>query len=298
MRKVQIITDTCCDLTPELLERYGIDYARMNTVYEGKESPAELSWTASEVHQFYENIRNGGRYTTTQVPVEEYDRVFRKYLEQDCDIVYIACSTKQSGSVNTAKVLAKKLEEEFKGAKILCMDSNRSAFGEGILAMEAAKLASAGKDAETVYSEIWKIRNTSLEFCAVHTLEYLRRAGRVKASAAFFGNLFGVKPIIIADAEGNQAAYKKVKGREASITELVNLLKEKIRKPEEQTVYLAHADCKQEEVSALKERIQKEIPCKDVYICSIGPIIGATTGPDAIAVFALGEEVTFVGGEK
>ena len=298
MRKVQIITDTCCDLTPELLERYGIDYARMNTVYEGKESPAELSWTASEVHQFYENIRNGGRYTTTQVPVEEYDRIFRKYLEQDFDIVYIACSTKQSGSVNTAKVLAKKLEEEFKGAKILCMDSNRSAFGEGILAMEAAKLASAGKDAETVYSEIWKIRNTSLEFCAVHTLEYLRRAGRVKGSAAFFGNLFGVKPIIIADAEGNQAAYKKVKGREASITELVNLLKEKIRKPEEQTVYLAHADCKQEEVSALKERIQKEIPCKDVYICSIGPIIGATTGPDAIAVFALGEEVTFVGGEK
>ena len=113
MRKVQIITDTCCDLTPELMEQYGIDYARMNTVYEGKESPAELSWTPTEVHEFYENIRKGGRYTTTQVPVEEYDRIFRKYLEQGSDIVYIACSTKQSGSVNTAKVLAKKLEAEY-----------------------------------------------------------------------------------------------------------------------------------------------------------------------------------------
>ena len=298
MRKVQIITDTCCDLTPELMEQYGIDYARMNTVYEGKESPAELSWTPTEVHEFYENIRKGGRYTTTQVPVEEYDRIFRKYLEQGSDIVYIACSTKQSGSVNTAKVLAKKLEAEYEGAKILCMDSMRSAIGEGLLAIEAAKLSAAGQGAEEIYSAIEKIRNTALEFCAVHTLEYLHRAGRVKGSAAFFGNLFGVKPIIIADAEGNQAAYKKVKGRDASITEIVNLLKEKIRKPEEQTVFLAHADCKPEEVSALKERIQKEIPCKDIYVCYIGPIIGASVGPDAISVFALGEEVTFVGGEK
>ena len=298
MRKVQIISDTCCDLTPELMERYGIDYARMNTVFEGKESPAELSWTASDIHQFYETIRKGGRYTTTQVPVEEYDRVFRKYLEQERDIVYIACSIKQSGSVNTAKVLAKKLEEEYKGAKIICMDSMRSAIGEGLLAIEAAKLAAAGKDADTVAEEIGKIRNTALEFCAVHTLEYLHRAGRVKGSAAFFGNLFGVKPIIIADAEGNQAAFKKVKGRENSIAEIVNLLKEKIRKPEEQTVFLAHADCDPGEVSTLKNRIKQEIPCKDIYVCSIGPIIGASVGPDAIAVFAFGEEVTFVGGEK
>ncbi|MBQ9870468.1 MAG: DegV family protein [Eubacterium sp.] len=297
MGKVQIITDTCSDLTPELMERYGIDYARMNTVFEGKESPAELSWTKDEIHKFYETIRQGGRFTTTQVPVEEYDRVFRKYLDQGCDIVYVACSTKQSGSVNTAKILAKKLEAEYEGAKIICIDSMRSAFGEGLLAMEASRLAASGKTAEEVASTIEGMRTNALQFCAVHTLEYLHRAGRVKGSAAFFGNLFGVKPILIADAEGNQAAYKKVKGRDASITEIVKLLKESITNPEEQTVYLGHADCKQEEVDTLKERIEKEIPCKDVYVCSIGPIIGASVGPDAISVFAFGKAVTFVGGE-
>ena len=77
----------------------------------------------------------------------------------------------------------------------------------------------------------------------------------------------------------------------------MKLLKESIINPEEQTVYLAHADCKQEEVATLKERIKKEIPCKDIYVCSIGPIIGASVGPDAISVFAFGEAVTFVGGE-
>ena len=45
MREVKIITDSCSDLTTELMERYSIDYALMNTVLEGKTSPASLSWT-------------------------------------------------------------------------------------------------------------------------------------------------------------------------------------------------------------------------------------------------------------
>ena len=59
-------------------------------------------------------MRGGDRVTTTQVPVEEFNRIFRKYLDAGCDIVYIGCSLKQSGSVNTASVLAKKLAEEYR----------------------------------------------------------------------------------------------------------------------------------------------------------------------------------------
>ena len=117
MRKVQIITDSCSDLTPAIMEQYGIDYAKMNTVFKGKTAPADLSWTAQDVHKFYDTMRNGDRITTTQVPVEEFNRVFRKYLDQGCDIVYIGCSIKQSGSVNTAQVLSKKLMQEYEGAE-------------------------------------------------------------------------------------------------------------------------------------------------------------------------------------
>ena len=92
MRKVKIITDSCSDLTPELMQKYDIDYARMTTVYEGKSAVADLAWTSEDVHKFYDIMRNGGRITTTQVPVEEFNRVFKKYLDQDCDIVYIGCS--------------------------------------------------------------------------------------------------------------------------------------------------------------------------------------------------------------
>ena len=298
MRKVQIITDSCCDLTQELMERYSIDYAQMNTVYEGKTAPADLSWTAQDVHKFYDIMRNGGRITTTQVPVEEFNRVFRKYLDQGCDIVYIGCSLKQSGSVNTASVLAKKLMKEYPGSTIHCINSLRASMGEGRLAIEAAKFAENGTTADEVAEYIISKLNYVHEFCTVHTLDYMKRAGRVKASTAFFGNLLGVKPIIVADAEGEQAAYKKVKGRSASLSEIVSLLKEHIRDAENQTVYLAHADCSQDEVEEIKEMIRREIPCKEIYVGYIGPIIGASIGPDAVAVFAFGDEQTFRIGEK
>lgn len=298
MRKVQIITDSCSDLTPELMKNYHIDYARMNTVYKGKTAPASLSWTSGDVHLFYDTMREGGRFTTTQVPVEEFNRVFRSYLDQGCDIVYIACSVKQSGSVNTARVLSKKLMEEYKGSTIHCINSMRSCIGEGMLAIEAAKYAQTGKTADEVAKYIKEKRLLVNEFATVHTLDYMKRAGRIKASTAFFGNLFGVKPIIVADADGEQAAFKKVKGRAASLNEIVALLKERIRDAENQTVYLEHADCQPTEVEMLKSLILREIPCRDVYVSYIGPIIGATVGPDTMAVLAFGDEVTFRAAEE
>lgn len=107
----------------------------------------------------------------------------------------------------------------------------------------------------------------------------------------------GVKPIILADADGEQAAYKKVKSRQSSLREIVALLKESVIAPQEQTLYLAHADCAAEEVAALQQLLRQEIPCRDVYVGYIGPIIGASIGPDAFAVFGMGREVTFrIGG--
>lgn len=298
MKKVKIITDSCSDLTPELMQNYGIDYAPMNTVLDGKTSPALLSWTKSDVHEFYGIMRGGRRITTTQVPTEEFEKIFTKYVSEGYDIIYIACSSKQSGSVNTAHVIAEKITGEKGDAKIICIDSLNASIGEGMLAIEAAKLASAGLSADEIAEKVKVLRKRVNEYCTVHSLDALRRAGRVKGSAAFFGNLMGVKPIIIADKNGEQAAYKKVKGRQNSLTEIVSLLKNTIENSEEQTIYLAHTDCSEDEVKKLVSLIKEEIPCKEIYTCYIGPIIGASIGPDAFAIFGFGKEVTFAVGEN
>ena len=295
MRPVKIITDSCSDLTPELMEKYDIDYCKMNTVYEGVTTPADLAWTAEDVHKFYGIIRDGNRITTTQVPVEEFNRVFPAYAEKGYDIVYIACSSKQSGSVGTGYVVAKQYMEEHPEVKIRCVDALNACMGEGLLTIQAAEYVKANPEAgcDQVADYTESIRKNVNQFCTVHSLDALKRAGRVKASAAFFGNLMGVKPILIADADGAQTAFKKVKGRQASIKEIVSLMKEAITEPENQTLYMVHSDCSEEEVESIKAEIKAQIPVKDIYVAYIGPIIGASIGADAIALYAMGKEVTF-----
>ncbi len=298
MRKVKIITDSCSDLSCELLERYDIDFAEMSTVEDGVESPALLTWTPEEAHRLYETIRGGKRITTAQVSVEEFNRIFTKYLDEGYDIVYIGCSSKQSGSVNTGFVTAQKLITKYQDAKVYCIDSLNASLGEGMLAVEAAKKAKEGKDADEIYSHILSIRKNVNQFVTVHTLDHLKKAGRVSASSAFFGNLMGVKPILVSDANGTQTAIKKVKGRQTSLKEIVSLLKEATADSGREEIYIAHADCPKEEVDALVDLIKAEINPGEILISYIGPIIGASIGPDAVGIWGFGKTVTHTAEEK
>ncbi len=298
MRKVKIITDSCADLGADILQSHNIDYARMSIVEDGKESPALLTWSNEDAHRLYDTIRGGKRITTAQVSVEEFNTVFTKYLEQDFDIVYIGCSSKQSGSVNTGHVTAQKLLSKYPGASIYCIDSLNASMGEGMLAVEAAKLAENGMDADTINKHILGIRKNVNQYVTVHTLDHLKNAGRVSASSAFFGNLMGVKPVLVSDVNGVQTALKKVKGRQTSFEEIVKCLKESITEPENQTIYIAHADCNTTELDTLVSLVKESIPCKDVYVGLIGPIIGASIGPDAVGIWGFGKTVTYKAEEK
>ncbi len=297
MRNIKIITDSCSDLSAELLAKYDIDYAKMATVLDGVESPALLEWTKDDVHAFYDTMRAGKRITTTQVPVDEFNRIFTEYLDKGCDIVYIGCSSTLSGSINTGRLTAKKLLDNYPDAKISCIDSLNACYGEGILAIKAAEMAADGKGVDDITQEINAMRKNVNQFATVHTLDYLKRAGRVSASSAFFGNLMGVKPILISDTRGMNVAIKKSRGRAKSFDDITALLKEAVIKPEEQTIYLAHADCSEDDLNKLYEKIKAEIPCRDIHIGYIGPIIGATVGPECIGVWCCGQEVTFTGEE-
>lgn len=297
MKKIKIITDSCSDLSPELLEKYNLDYALMNTVYEEKTTPASLYWEHYSPQEFYSLMREGKRITTTQVPVEEFRHIYGEYIEKGYDIIYIGCSNKLSGSINTGALVAKKMMEENNDCKIVCIDSLNASVGIGMLAIYASELAEQGLDIETIEKMVCEKRNTVRQYVTVHSLDALKRAGRVSGSSAFFGNLLGVKPILICDANGKNVAYKKVKGRAASLKELVNMLAETIVDAENQTIYVINSDCDKLELEQFKYLLQNSIKCKEICTLTLGPIIGASIGPDAIGVFAYGQEVTYVDGE-
>lgn len=294
MRPVKILTDSCSDLIKELRDKYEIDYARMQTVYEGKEQWASLDYEEYTPKELYDIMRAGNRILTTQVPPTEFERIFTEYLDAGYDIVYIGCSLKQSSSVNTGTKVAENLLRKYPGANIFCIDSLNACGGEGMLAVRAAQYRDSGLPADEIAEKIKADRKKINQYATVHNLNFLKKAGRVKASAAFFGNLLGVKPILTADINGDQVPIKKSKGRQNSLRDIVSLLKEAEPDPQE-WIYLIHADCSPEEVEQLRSMIEREIPCKQIYIGYMGPIIGASCGPETIGIWGFGKEVVFEG---
>ena len=295
MTEFVIFGDSTCDLNKELREQYGIEYVSMNYVVDDQEYGASLDWESHPVHDFYNLMRDGKRVFTTQVPKQNYVDAFTAALEAGKDIVYISCSSALSGSIGTAQVVAQELAEKYPDASIQCIDSLISSLGQGHLLIEASKCRDAGKSATETAEYIKSIRLQMNQCGTVDSMEYLRRAGRIKASKAFFGNLFGIKPLIISDIKGQNYAYKKVKGMSNALTAIAQHIVEAADGVYE-TLYISHAD--NEEVAvALKDEILALAPFKNVIFGYVGPIVGASVGPGTLIAFSFGKEVTIEGNE-
>lgn len=295
MRDFVILADSTSDLTLELRQQHGIEYVPMQYVVDGVEYKASLDWESHSAREFYDLMRKGTRVFTTQVPKETFCDACRKILSEGKDIVYIACSSALSASVNMAKLAAEELAQEYPDAGIFCVDSLISSLGQGYLAMEASRKRSEGLSAEETAAYIESIKLQINQCGTVGSLEYLRRAGRVKASKAFFGNLFGVKPLIISDRKGQNYAYKKAKGavnaRNAIAEHIIEAANGQYGE-----LLLTHADCL-EDVQLLRDEILKRAPFQKVTINTIGPIVGASVGPGTVIAFCHGTEVMIEGCE-
>lgn len=286
---IRIFTDTNADLCKEIREKHGIEYFKMCTVRDGVVTPADMDWEHCSEKDFYGVLRAGKRITTTQVPAEEFRRGFSACLEQGDAAIYIGCALPLSGSVNTAAVVARELLADRPDGKIYCVDSKNCCNGEGMLAVLAAAMRNEGKSAEEIVAAVEERRDHVNQYVTVGSLDMLKRSGRVKGAAAFFGNLLGVKPIIISDANGQNVPIVKVKGRNASLDKLVELVKESVVDAAAQTVYIQHADCT-EAAEYLKGKLLA-LGFADACIGTIGPVVGACIGPDAVGVWCFGKKI-------
>lgn len=295
MRDFVIIADSTCDLSRQMREDYGIEYVKMNYVIDGVEYEASLDWESHTARDYYDLMRGGVRVFTTQVHRDTYHKAFSAAVEAGKDVIYIACSSALSASVNVAKLVAQDLMKEHPEAEIYCIDSLISSLGQGFLTMEASRKRKEGLSAADTAAFLESIKLSVNQCGTVASLEYLRRSGRVKASKAFFGNLFGVKPIIISDRKGQNYAYKKAKGIVNARVAIAEHIADAANGTYD-TLFLSHADCL-EDIELLKEEILKVAPFKNVIVSTIGPIVGASVGPGTVIAFCYGKEVLIEGNE-
>lgn len=295
MRDFIVLTDSTSDLTLEMRQAFDIEYVPMQYIIDGVEYKASLDWESHDPKEYYDLMRNGCRVFTTQILRDTYYNAFKDAIDAGKDVVYIACSSALSASINVARLVAQELSEAYPDAGIYCIDSLISSLGQGYMAMEASRKRSAGLGAADTAAYIEGMKLCVNQCGTVASLEYLRRAGRVKASKAFFGNLFGVKPIIISDRKGQNYAYKKAKGAVNARIAIAEHICEAANGVYEE-LFLTHADCL-EEIELLKTEILKLAPFKKVTVSTIGPIVGASVGPGTVIAFCHGTEVTIEGNE-
>ena len=297
MAKFKIFTDSCSDMSTTMRKKYDVEYCHMGIVVDGVEKRADLDWVDYSPEQFYGWLKEGRHVKTTQVSVTEFLDCFRPALKEGYDVLYIGCSSKLSGSVNTCEVLVKaQLLEEFPDRKIIVVDSLLASGVEAMLTIKASLLRGEGKTLEEVAGWCEENKKYFNQFATVDTLTYLKAAGRIKGAKAFFGNIMGVKPIFISDAEGNNSVIKKVKGTKNSLEELIQGVKDTIEKEKWDEVFIGQGMA-QDRAELIKKRLEEELNIK-ATIFWIGPIVGTTCGPGVIATFCFGREVTFVeGGE-
>ena len=297
MGKFQIFTDTASDMWPELRKEYGIDYFRMGLVINGKEIKADLDFENYSYEQLYDWVRDGNNVIKTSlVTAEEFNEKCEKYLSQGIDILYIACTSALSGTLNFFKLCAKELQEKYPERKIIAMDSTRAGMTLGLMVVDAAKLQKEGKSIEEVHEYLEKEKQHYRLCGTLDSLTYLKRAGRVSGAAAFFANMFGIKPVIVGDTKGNNYVIGKVKGLRTAYERLFDIVKDTVEGQEHPTIYIGQGMA-QEGVDYFTKRFKEELNA-EVISYYIGPIIGICCGPGIIHLVCKGKEMTLTAPEE
>lgn len=291
MGSFDVIIDSVSDMPLELRQEYSIDYFA-NEYYTGdKRYTASLDWDQMSAHDFYESMRGGVRYKTTPVPEKTMTEKLRHHLSADRDVIYIACSSALSSSIKTAYEVRDKLRSEYPDRKVICIDSLICGMAQSLIAIECAKMSNQGKSVEECGEWVEDNKFFYNQCNTFETLSYLKEAGKITASSAFFGNLFAVKPIIISDTKGQNLAVSKVKGRKSSFAEIADRVSKFIVSPEKQTIWIGHADCFFD-ADELEMELKKKIPSANIKKYVVGSIIGASAGPGTLVVNYFGRSKT------
>lgn len=286
-----IITDACSDLTPEMIEELNITVIPMEFSIDGQTYVHYPDWRNISVKDFYTLMRAKKIAKTFQVTPETYLEYYnQEYQKGNKDMLVVAFSSALSGTCNNAVLAMNQFKEEHSDANIYVFDSLSACGGQGLLVSYVAN--NRNKLNMSMEENIEWLKANTLHLChrfTVDDLGCLKRGGRLSATKAFLGTMIGIKPVLHVDNDGKLVPTDKVRGNIKALRTLVNYVKETIINPEDQVLYLSHADDLDAAMKVV-EMIKDETPVKDIKVLEFGPIIGSHTGAGAIAIFFLGTQ--------
>ena len=286
MNDYVIFTDSGCDINPELLQTWGVQFANMTFTFVGEDR--EYINTDITNKEFYDRMRQGAHPKTAAINADTFAKAFEKILREDKDILYVAFSSGLSTTVNSAHIAVQDLKERYPNQKIVIVDTLAASAGGGLMVYMAVQQKKAGLSLDDNAAHIESLTAQHCIWFTVDDLEYLKRGGRVSPVVAFAGSILGIKPILQMDSEGHLIKVTTARGRKKSIEMLVDKYGELSYENKNTPIFISHSDCP-EDAQFLAQMLKKKYGVDAELIADIGPIIGSHCGPGTLALFFIGK---------
>lgn len=200
---IKIVSDSTCDLNKELLEKYDIRIIPLSVICEGQ---ALVDGVDISPEDIVKHVEDGGNMCTTSAINEEiFFKEFTRLSPAYDAVIYISIGSDFSSCWQNAATAAKKFNN------VYAIDSMNLTTGEGMLVLEAARMAQQGMDVKEIIARVEKMRDRVEASFILEQLSFLRKGGRCSSVAALGANLLRIKPCIKLK-DGKMGVAEKYRG--------------------------------------------------------------------------------------
>ena len=281
---VKIISDSTCDLSKELLEKYDIDILPLHVILGNDDFRDGVDITPDQIYRWSDDNRQTPK--TAAVSVEEAEKGFAPYVNAGDEVVCFAISESMSSTANAMRLAAQRLHAE---DKITVIDSANLSTGVGLLVIEAANMAREGKTAQQIAQTVEQLKPRVRASFVVDTLTFLHRGGRCSGAAALVGSTLRLHPRIAVE-NGKMAPGKKYRGRMSrAIMEYVKDMEPNLKTARTDRVFITHSGCDQADLDAVRAYLEGLNRFGEILITRAGSVISSHCGPGTLGVLFISE---------
>lgn len=220
-RKIKIMADSTCDLSPEMCEEFDVELIPLHIVYDNESYDDGINIFPSDIMERYDQKKQLPK--TAAVTSWEYVERFKKYVDDGYDIIHINLGSAISSTYQNCVMAAKEL------GHVYPIDSQSLCMGQGLLACKAYDLIhETDMTAQEIAEELKSlVPNISCSF-VIDSLEFLRAGGRCSTLTMLGANLLNIKPCIeVSNSSGaSMTVGRKYRGKYDKV--IVDYTREKL----------------------------------------------------------------------
>ena len=284
-----LMSDSTCDLPPELCKQMGVEILKLSFEIDGtSHKDGDMDY-----HEFYDKMRNGSLTKTSQLSPSQEETAFEKYVKKGIPVLYLAFSSGLSGTYNSACIARDSLTEKYPDAKIIVVDSLCASTGQGLLLYKGweKKQQGMGIDELAAWTEEHKSEVQHWFFSS--DLTFFVRGGRISKAAGLVGGMLKICPVMDVEPDGSLAVKEKIRTKAKAVNRVVEKMEELAEGGLDYSgkCFISQSECI-DDAQEVARRIEAKFPKLNgkVEIFPIGATIGVHTGPGTVALFFWGEK--------